>query len=63
MLIFYHAPQSRSAATLWLLEELEVPYDASPHCRRIGQCSEHIWKGFRRVRAFNASSPRAKLAP
>lgn len=27
MLIFYHAPQSRSATTLWLLEELEVPYD------------------------------------
>ena len=26
MLIFYHAPQSRSATTLWLLEELEVPY-------------------------------------
>lgn len=27
MLIFYHAPQSRSATTLWLLEELGVPYD------------------------------------
>lgn len=27
MLIFYHAPQSRSATTLWLLEELDVPYD------------------------------------
>jgi len=27
MLIFYHAPRSRSATTLWLLEELEVPYE------------------------------------
>jgi len=27
MLIFYHAPQSRSVTTLWLLEELQVPYE------------------------------------
>jgi glutathione S-transferase len=27
MLKFYHAPQSRSAVTLWLLEELEVTYE------------------------------------
>lgn len=27
MLIFYHAPMSRSVTTLWLLEELAVPYE------------------------------------
>lgn len=27
MLTFYHAPQSRSIRTLWLFEELAVPYD------------------------------------
>lgn len=27
MLIFYHAPRSRSTRVLWLLEELGVPYD------------------------------------
>jgi glutathione S-transferase len=27
MLIFYHAPKARSFRTLWLLEELEVPYE------------------------------------
>lgn len=27
MLTFYHAPQSRSASILWLLEELEIPYE------------------------------------
>lgn len=27
MLKFYHAPMSRSGSTLWLLEELEIPYE------------------------------------
>ena len=26
MITLYHSPQTRSASTLWLLEELEVPY-------------------------------------
>jgi glutathione S-transferase len=27
MITLYHSPQTRSASTLWLLEELEVPYE------------------------------------
>ena len=30
MLKLYHAPFTRSAVTLWLLEELEVPYELAP---------------------------------
>lgn len=41
MLIFYHAPQSRSATTLWLLEELDVPYDVQiVDIRRAGGAPE-----------------------
>ncbi len=30
MITLYHAPQSRSSRMIWLLEELEVPYEIRP---------------------------------
>jgi glutathione S-transferase len=30
MITLYHAPQSRSSRIIWLLEELDVPYDIRP---------------------------------